>query len=262
MAYRFTDTEKWRDAWFLDLNPTEKILFNYLCDNCDIAGFIELTPKKWAFEIGVTSSTIQGAIEGLSRGLIHSHTGDCIYIRTFLKHQKNLPLNEKNNAHIGIIKCFERYRHKFEIENIETFINQDVKPLPRGYGKGKGNSKGNDICSSSSIKESSINTATYRYSKHYDDQLEDNKENPMISDYEKFIKYLHGNNSIGVVHGNILGLKNQLKYSEFITLKTFHPAESLTKVVEAMENKTDLQKKYTSVYLTINNWVKNEKKSK
>ena len=42
MAYRFTDTNKWHDAWFSSLKPLEKLLFNYLCDNCDIAGFIEI----------------------------------------------------------------------------------------------------------------------------------------------------------------------------------------------------------------------------
>ena len=145
MAYRFTDTNKWSDAWFLELKPSEKLLFNYLCDNCDIAGFIELNPRKWAFDIGETQANILGALEGLGRGLIYSKSNDCVYVKNFLKHQKNLPLNEKNNAHVGILKCFDKYKNKFEIDNIQDFINQDVKPLSRGYGNGngKGNDKGN-----------------------------------------------------------------------------------------------------------------------
>ena len=142
MAYRFSNTDKWRDAWFSELKPIEKLLFLYLCDNCDIAGFIELTPRKWAFDIGLNQSDILGALKGLGRGLIYSHSGDCIFLRNFLKHQKNLPLNEKNNAHNGIIKRFEYYKLKFNIENIENFINQEVKPLARGYGNGKGNDSG------------------------------------------------------------------------------------------------------------------------
>ena len=58
MAYRFTDTNKWNDAWFLELKPSGKLLFNYLCDNCDVAGFIELNPRKWAFDIGETQANI------------------------------------------------------------------------------------------------------------------------------------------------------------------------------------------------------------
>lgn len=144
MAYRFTNTDKWSDAWFSELKPNEKLLFMYLCDNCDIAGFIELTPKKWAFDIGLNNTEILGALEGLSRGLINSKSNDCIYLRNFLKHQKNLPINEKNNAHLGIIKRFDSYKIKFEIENIETFINQEVKPLLRGYGNGNGKGNGSD----------------------------------------------------------------------------------------------------------------------
>ena len=151
MAYRFTDTNKWNDAWFLELKPSGKLLFNYLCDNCDVAGFIELNPRKWAFDIGETQANILGALEGLGRGLIYSTSNDCVYVKNFLKHQKNLPLNEKNNAHVGILKCFDKYKNKFEIDNIQDFINQEVKPLARGYGNGNGKGKGNG-----SIKECEI----------------------------------------------------------------------------------------------------------
>ena len=105
-----------------------------------MAGFIELNPRKWAFDIGETQANILGALEGLGRGLIYSKSNDCVYVKNFIKHQKNLPLNEKNNAHVGILKCL-KYKNKFEIDNIQDFINQEVKPLARGYGKGNGKGK-------------------------------------------------------------------------------------------------------------------------
>lgn len=141
MAYRFTNTDKWNDSWFSELPQFEKLFFIYLCDNCDIAGFIEINYNRFCSDLNTTKPNILGALEGLSRGLIISESIDCVFIRNFLKHQKNLPLNEKNNAHIGIIKRFELYKHKFNILSIEEFMNQDVKPLLRGYGKG--NDKGN-----------------------------------------------------------------------------------------------------------------------
>jgi hypothetical protein len=150
MAYRYTDTNKWHDAWFLSLKPNEKLLFNYLCDNCDIAGFIEVVPKQWASDINCTISTIQDALKGLDRGLVFSKHGDCAYLRTFLKHQKNLPLNEINKCHLGIIKRFDIYKHKFEIENISEFIEGGLKGLKWGYGIGNGIGNGN------SLKEESI----------------------------------------------------------------------------------------------------------
>lgn len=115
----------------------------YLCDSCDIAGFIEVNLRKWAFDLGSTPANIQGALKGLTRGLIYSISEDCIFIRNFLKHQKNLPLNiEKNQAHKGIWKRFELYSIKFNILDINEFIEGACKPLARGYGNGSGTGKG------------------------------------------------------------------------------------------------------------------------
>ena len=139
MAYRYTNTDKWDDAWFVKLKPMEKLLFNFLCDKCDIAGFIELNSKTWAVSIGTNLKSIEGALKGLQRGLIYSNTDDCIYLKNFLKHQKNLPLNpEKNMAHRGIIKRFELYSFKFSIENIFEFVEGASKGLPSPYGNGNG----------------------------------------------------------------------------------------------------------------------------
>lgn len=140
MAYRYSNTDKWNDCWFSKLKPLEKLLFNYLCDNCDIAGFIELNQKKWGSDIGVSTKQIEGALKGLGRGLIYSETNDCIFIKNFLKHQKNLPLNEKNKAHLGILKRFNLYSYKFKINgNINEFIEGASKGLPSPTGIGIGN---------------------------------------------------------------------------------------------------------------------------
>ena len=144
MAFRYTNTDKWSDHWFSKLRPIEKLLFNYLCDNCDIAGFIELNQKRWASDILTEIKIIEGALKGLQRGLIYSDTNDCIFIRNYLKHQKNLPLNtEKNPAHKGIIKRFELYSFKFSIQNINEFIEGASKGLSSPIGNGNGNGNGN-----------------------------------------------------------------------------------------------------------------------
>lgn len=122
------------------------LLFIYLCDNCDIAGFIEINYKRWATDLNSTISTLEGACKGLARGLIWSKESDCIFIKNFLKHQKNLPLNENNKAHLGILKRFEIYKYKFDIENVNEFIEGACKGLlsPTGNGNGNGISNGND----------------------------------------------------------------------------------------------------------------------
>lgn len=145
MAYRFTNTDKWGDAWFSELRPIEKLLFNYLCDNCDIAGFIEITIKKWAMDIGTDKAQIEGALKGLARGLIYSNTNDCVFIKNFLKHQKNLPINSNNKAHLGIIYRFESYKNKFGFVDYKEFIEGACKGLQSPIGIGIGNDVGSDI---------------------------------------------------------------------------------------------------------------------
>ena len=143
MPLRYTYTEKWSDAWFASRRPIAKLLFNYLCDNCDIAGFIEINIRRWASDIGCDSRGIEGALKGLEGCFIKSVSGDCLYIKNFLKHQKNFPLNEKNNAHKGILKRFELYSYKFDIQDINIFIEGACKGLPSPTSNGNGNGNGN-----------------------------------------------------------------------------------------------------------------------
>lgn len=39
MAKRLTDTEKWKDEWFVGLNNDYRIVWQWLIDNCNHAGF-------------------------------------------------------------------------------------------------------------------------------------------------------------------------------------------------------------------------------
>ena len=143
--YRFCFTDKWQDAWFCSLKPIEKILFVYLCDNCNNAGFIDVIFNKWAADIGTDKKTIEGALKGVAKGLVFSKDNLTIYLKTFLKHQKNLPLNEKNMAHVGILRIFQNYAHKFEIQDVNDFIQRGLQgALCSPSGIGIGNNIGNN----------------------------------------------------------------------------------------------------------------------
>ena len=149
---RFTETDKWRDKWFLELNPLQKILFLYLCDNCNNAGFIEINPSFWASSIGCTKKQIEGAWQGLGRGLVVGE--DWAFLRTYHKHQKHLPLNEGNPAHRQIIRMFKEQESRFpdllrkllEDNKIEGASEGLPSPLcnsiGKGIGKGIGKKKG------------------------------------------------------------------------------------------------------------------------
>lgn len=141
MSYRFTNTEKWQDSWFTSLKQIEMLLFIYLCDNCDIAGFMEVNLKRWSADLNSVPDTLKGALKGLQRGLIISEDGSCLFIKNFLRHQKNYPLNGNNKAHIGILRRFDIYSEKFNIQDVNEFIKGGSKGLqgPSGNGNGIGN---------------------------------------------------------------------------------------------------------------------------
>lgn len=52
MAKRFTDTNKWSDPWFRTLKPKHKLLWDWFCTNCDIAGTIDPDFGLASFVIG------------------------------------------------------------------------------------------------------------------------------------------------------------------------------------------------------------------
>lgn len=135
---RFTDTDKWKDEWFGSLKPTEKLVFMFILDNCDNAGFFDLNKRLNSFLLGVTEDEYLGAVKGLNRGLIGATLRERYFVRNFLIHQKNLPLNPENNAHKQIIYLLEQNQPFFSINLLEILGAKEglISPLGKGIGKG------------------------------------------------------------------------------------------------------------------------------
>lgn len=143
MAYRFTDTVKWNDTWFCELKPLSKLLFLYLCDQCDIAGFLELNVKKISFDLGTGKQEVERSVKEVSNKLIYSKDKRFIFIKKFLQHQRNLPLKETNKAHIAIINLLNQNLQLFDFTSIDQYFEGgsvgDQSPL--GIGDGNGDSQ-------------------------------------------------------------------------------------------------------------------------
>jgi hypothetical protein len=153
---RFSETEKWKDDWFSLLTPIEKLVFLFLIDNCDNAGFFPLNQRINAFLIGISEDDYLGAIKGLNRGLLGAKDGGKFWIKKFLFHQKNLPLNPANNSHKQIISIINLNKELFSFDWNSLGANEGLfSPIGNSKGIGKGKVK-KEVGEKKSFKDSDI----------------------------------------------------------------------------------------------------------
>lgn len=157
MPNRFTTTEKWQDSWFRRLSYEEKVLFLYMLDNCDIAGFIEIDFDLWSFYTGIPLDkpgvfeqvkpmvTLDKAFEGLSKAYVRDEK--YAWIKNFIFYQGNLPLDPNWNPHKGILSRIKSHNSLGDkaLEYIDNqIILKNLKKPSEGLvnpsSKGKGNS--------------------------------------------------------------------------------------------------------------------------
>lgn len=119
-------------------------MFIYLCENCDCAGFWEINLRKAAFDTGILETDIDKCLDSLGDRIIRN----CkfLWLRKFLLHQRNIPLNPGNNAHKAIFKRLSEFvGMSIEIkELVDSYLAPD-QGLARSPGKGKGSSKNSSI---------------------------------------------------------------------------------------------------------------------
>ena len=133
MAVKFTDPRKWDDVWFSELNMEQKVMFIYLCDMCDMAGVLEINQRLAKFQTGIDD--VRGVIASLSKSVVYRDGR--VWLKKYIKHQRNLPINPKNNAHISIINsiydnigAFPEVYETLPKKDIETYIS--IKGDTRG----------------------------------------------------------------------------------------------------------------------------------
>ncbi len=140
---RFTETNKWDDPWFRGLSGVQKLMFLYIIDRCNNAGFWEVDEDGLMFQTKLQQQHVKGAWEGLARGLVVKD--GWVWIRRFLRHQKNEVLSTQNPAHKQIICLLKDQLDRFHScpEFIE-FINPHkglLSPIGKGIGNGNGNGR-------------------------------------------------------------------------------------------------------------------------
>lgn len=84
MAKRFTDTTKWNDEWFSELNNEEKLAWIYILDTCDHAGIWKKNLRLLNFQIG--SSFVEDDLKQVFAGKF-IEVKDKWFIPKFIKFQ-------------------------------------------------------------------------------------------------------------------------------------------------------------------------------
>jgi len=138
MAKRFTDSEKYKDPWFRKLSPTCKMLFLFMCDDCNHAGIWKENLDTFNF-IYKTSATKED-IDAMGDKVLKVNQ-ETYLIQSFIKFQYG-KLNPENKAHLGVIRAL-------------SYIGVDYLPylapskdlgsslgIGTGAGEGAGNGKG------------------------------------------------------------------------------------------------------------------------
>ena len=84
MAKRLTDTDKWKDDWFISLTNDYRIIWQWLLDNCDHAGICKRSIRvlNMMCNVEITEDELVEKMEG--RLLIHNNLW---FIPAFLKFQ-------------------------------------------------------------------------------------------------------------------------------------------------------------------------------
>ena len=110
MAKRFTDNEKWKDAWFMDLPSKYKLFWLYILDECNHAGIWKVNFKVASFYIG--EHLEYSEVERILKSRIKILNSEYWYIEKFIKYQYKCDensLNPSNKAHLSVIKLLNEY---------------------------------------------------------------------------------------------------------------------------------------------------------
>jgi hypothetical protein len=101
-GYRQIHTKIWKDGWFLDLEPDDKLLFIYLFSNerANLAGLYELPLKVIAFETDLDKAHITKSLERFTKEEKAIYQDGWIWIPNLLRYNAKNITSPKIQAHL------------------------------------------------------------------------------------------------------------------------------------------------------------------
>lgn len=140
MSLRYTQTDKWKDDWFLSLSNDYRIIFLWLVDSCTIAGVWKISFKEMNYKCN-TNITESEFLEIFGNRLKKVDNHNAYFIPNYLKVQYPAGLQSNKPLIVGVrkeIEFYNLYRFIKEPEFNDSFIIKVkvmVKVTERGMGK-------------------------------------------------------------------------------------------------------------------------------
>lgn len=150
---RFTDSEQFQDKWFRSLSPDAKLLWFYICHECDNSGVWERDDGLFAFLTGVTSK-VEDLLEQLGTR-IETLSASKILVPKYVVFQNRTALSRDCPPHRHTLRLLEKHGLQQDTNGLIVQlkglpkVNGSVlkgetqsKGLPNPLGKGRGKGKG------------------------------------------------------------------------------------------------------------------------
>lgn len=131
--YRQIHTQIWRDNWFLELRPDEKLLFIYLFsnDNSNLAGIYEIHESIIALETGLRPARIREILVKLEASNKVHYGGGVVWIVNMRKYHSNASEKVQKNIDAAIYDIQDgEIKNRYCIANGITLENTVSIPYP------------------------------------------------------------------------------------------------------------------------------------
>ena len=135
MSSVFSAAEKWDEPWYGILSIEAKVLYDYLYDTADNAGFKPQNFHIWSAYTGLTESEIESTLDELKEVVIIEN--GLAWLKDHLKFNRNVNINVQNNAMAKIRKTYEANKeHKAGFSYYSTLLDStrlySTEPLNKG----------------------------------------------------------------------------------------------------------------------------------
>ncbi len=115
MSKRFTDTEKWKKPFLRGLKAPYKLLWMYICDDCDHAGIWQVDMEVACLRIG-EKIECKSAEKMFAEKIIIFDSGLKWFIPSFIEFQYPSGLNPNNKVHGSVLQILKKY-NLLKVEN-------------------------------------------------------------------------------------------------------------------------------------------------